>query len=120
MIDIKIDKQKHYKTCCHRCGIVRKSCARAVEDEACFKNGCLKSSLAVALLSPSLTRVLLRKSNRRGEAWGKGGEEREEREGGGRWEDRRERWEEMRGGGGGGKREGGGGREMGERRGRRG
>ena len=59
MIDIKIDKHKqNYKTCCHRCGIVRKSCARAVEDEACFKNGCLKRSLAVALLSPSLTRVL--------------------------------------------------------------
>ena len=66
MIDIKIENTRNinYKTFCHRSGIVRKRCASAVEDEACFKNGCLESSLAVALLSPSLTRVLLRKSNR--------------------------------------------------------
>ena len=84
MIDIKIEKENdklQNKTFCHRSGIVCKSCASAVEDEACFKNGCLESSLAVALLSPSLTRVLLRKSNRRGDAWRGGGRREREREG---------------------------------------
>ena len=47
------------------------SWAREEGEEACLRNGCLSSSLAVALWSAFRTRARLRKSSSKGEAWKK-------------------------------------------------